>query len=317
MHTLPIFQTVSRTFGFVIERRFFTLLRLIWLPMLLSLVVGLLPVWYQVEAIGLTPTPEAMDALQSDRVFNAIQILNVLASFVLTAMVAISVHRMILLDDRQPGVFFYWRVTREEWLYILAWIGYFILVAIAFAIPLGAHFYYIASQETLTEAAALLASATDGNATAAENVERVRRLFADPRFFIALFMSVVFALIALARFGLVFPLIVAEGKLAFFRSWVLTRGSTLQLIGFWIVVSILTYVIVILLVAVLAAAIAGMVASVYAAGQAGGALGIVLLAVPAVVSFLMYFVIGITVFIAAMSFSYQALAHPDQDEAEA
>jgi hypothetical protein len=38
------------------------------------------------------------------------------------------------------------------------------------------------------------------------------------------------------------------------------------------------------------------------------------MAVPAAVSFLMYFVIGITVFIAAMSFSYQALAHPDASE---
>lgn len=314
MQTLPIFKTVSRTFGFVIERRFFSLLRLIWLPMMLSLVVGLLPVWYQFEAVGFPPKLEAMQALESDPLFNALQIINMIASFILGAMVAVSVHRMILLDDRQPGMFFYWRLTREEWLYILAWIGYIIVVLIAFAIPIAAHFYYIASNETLTEAAALLAGATNADAAAAENVERMKKLFTDPRLAIAGFMSIVFALIALARFGLVFPLIVAEGRLSFLRSWSLTRGSTLQLIGFWVVVTILTYVIVILLVAVLAAAIAGMAAAIYAGGQAGAALGIVLMAVPAAVSFLMYFVIGITVFIAAMSFSYQALAHPDASE---
>jgi hypothetical protein len=129
-------------------------------------------------------------------------------------------------------------------------------------------------------------------------------------------MSFVFALIALARFGLVFPLVVAEGRVSFWRSWTLTRGSTLQLIGFWIVTVILTVVIVILLTAVLLAAVAGMVSAVYAAGQAGGALGIVLLSVPAVLSFLMYLVIGIAVFIAAMSFSYRALANPEEGESQ-
>ena len=312
MHTLPIFETVSKTFGFVIERRFFTLLRLIWLPMLLSLAIGLIPAWYQYEAIGFPPKPEAINALNEDPVFNILQLLNTIVSFILGAMVAISVHRMILLDDRQPGVFFYWRMTREEWLYILAWVVYFILVMIAFAIPIAAHFYYIASHETLREAAALIAGATD--ADAAQNAERIKRLFSDPRLMIAICMSFVFALIALARFGLVFPLIVAEGRLSFWRSWVLTRGSTLQLIGFWVVVSIVTYALALLLVIVLGAAVAGMFAAVYAGGQAGGALGIVLLAVPAIVSFLMYFVIGITVFIAAMSFSYRALA--DQNAAE-
>ncbi|NOT38983.1 MAG: hypothetical protein HOP13_00665 [Alphaproteobacteria bacterium] len=310
MHTLPIFETVSRTFGFVIERRFFSLLRLIWLPMLLSLAVGLLPDWYQFEAIGFPPKPEAMKALENDSLFTILQILNSVASLILGAMVAISVHRMILLDDRQPGVFFYWRLTREEWLYFLAWIGYFILVMLAFALPIAAHFYYVASNETLKEAAAFLASATETDA--AQNAERVKRLFSDPRLAIAGVVSFVFALIALARFGLVFPLIVAEGRLSFWRSWVLTRGSTLQLIGFWVIVSILTYVLVLLLAVVLGAAVAGMVVSVYAGGQAAGALGIVLLAVPAVVSFLLYFVIGITVFIAAMSFSYRALAAPDE-----
>ena len=312
MRALPIFETVSRTFGFVIERRFFSLLRLIWLPMLLSLAVGLLPMWYQFEVVGFPPKPEAMQALENDAIFNTLQILNSVASFILGAMVAISVHRMILLDDRQPGVFFYWRLTREEWLYVLAWIVYFLVVMLAFALPIAAHFYYVASHETLKEGAALLASATD--ADAAKNAERLKRLFADPRLAIAGVMSVVFALIALARFGLVFPLIVAEGRLSFWRSWVLTRGSTLQLIGFWIVVTILTYVLVLLLIAVLAAAVVGMAAAISAGGQAGGALGIVLMAVPAAVSFLMYFVIGITVFIAAMSFSYRALAAPEVDE---
>ena len=42
--------------------------------------------------------------------------------------------------------------------------------------------------------------------------------------------------------------------------------------------------------------------------QTVGALGIVIFAVPAAVSLLVYIVFGITIFIAALSFCYKALA---------
>jgi hypothetical protein len=310
MQSLPIFDTVSRTFGFVVERRFFSLLRLIWLPVFLSVAVGMLPLVYQIEMVGLEPNPAKEALLLRDPAYWALEAVNIVMSLLLGAMIAVSVHRMILLDDRQPGAFFYWRLTREEWLYILAWIGYFILVCLALALPIAAHFYYVASFESVGQAVAVLSSMAEGDP--AKNVEGMRKLFGDPRLFIALGLGIVFALVALARFGLVFPIIVAEGRLSFWRSWVVTRGNTLQLIGFWIVTVILTYVVIILIVAVAAAAVAGIFLSTALGGQAGSALGIALLAVPAAISLAMYLVIGVTLFIAAMSFSYRALASEEQ-----
>ena len=303
MHSLPIFETVSRTFGFVIERRFFSLLRLIWLPVFLSVAVGTAPALYQFAVMGFPPDPAKAVALNSDPIFHALSIVNFVASLVLSAMIAISVHRMILVDDRQPGTYFYWRFTREEMLYILAWLGYLILVMLAIMLPFVAHFYYISTHETQKALTAVTAFTQDP----AKNAAVLKNALSDPRLIFVGILSATFALVALARFGLVFPIIVAEGQLSFWRSWQLTRGNTLPLIGFWIVVVILTYVVVVLLVAVALAAMVGIFAA-FAGGQTAGALGTILLAVPAAISLVMYLVIGITMFIAAMSFSYKALA---------
>jgi hypothetical protein len=297
MNKLPVFRTVGQTFGFVVERRFFALLRLIWLPAFLSVVISVFPAAYQFSVAGFPPDPVKMDMVHADPVWWVLNLVSMVFSLIFGAMIAISVHRIILLDDSQPGVYFYWRLTRDEVLYILAGIGYGILVGLAFALPLAAHFYYIASYEGGIAAAAKLA---DG--------EALERLASDPRLAIAAVLSLVFGLGALARFGLVFPIIVAEGKLSFWRSWVVTRGNVLRLILFWIVVVVLAYVLILLTVAVLGLAVAGMVAAVIAGGKEVGALGILVFSVPAAVSLMIYLVVGITLFIAAMSFSYKALA---------
>ena len=111
-------------------------------------------------------------------------------------------------------------------------------------------------------------------------------------------------------FGLVVPIIVVEGRLSFARSWVLTRGNFWRLVGFWIIVVVLTYVLVLAMLAILALAVAGMFSGVLLGGKTVGALGILVFAVPAAVSLLVYLVVGITIFIAGMSFSYKALAGP-------
>lgn len=304
MNKLPVFRTVGRTFGFVVERRFFTLLRLIWLPTLLSIAIGLLPAVYQFGTVGWPPDPERLQSLPADPLLSAFEILNFVASLVLGAMIAIAVHRIILRDDEQPGVYFYWRFTGEEFRYILAWIGYFILVGLAFAAPVAAHLHYVATYEGKTM---LVAAAEIANKDAP-----FKELLSDPRLGIAAFLAVLFGFAALARFGLVFPIIVAEERLSFVRSWVLTRGNVMRLIGFWIVTVILAYVLILAMVAVLAAAVAAMVAATFVSNEAG-AIGILVLAVPAAVSIAVYLVVGVTLFIAAMSFSYKALTE-DQDQ---
>lgn len=304
MNKLPVFRTVGRTFGFVVERRFFTLLRLIWLPTLLSITIALLPAVYEFGHAGFPPDETKLEALHQNSLYWVLEALNVIASLVLGAVIAIAVHRIILRDDVQPGVYFYWRFTGEEFRYILAWFGYFILVGLAFAAPIAAHLHYVATYEGKTM---LVAAAEIANKDAP-----FKEILGDQRLGIAVFLSVLFGFAALARFGLVFPIIVAEERLSFVRSWVVTRGNVMRLIGFWIVTTILAYVLILAMVAVLAAAVAAMVAATFVSNEAG-ALGIVVLAVPAAVSIAVYLVVGVTLFIAAMSFSYKALTE-DQDQ---
>jgi hypothetical protein len=292
----------------VVERRFFSLLRLIWLPSLLSVFVALLPLYYQFEAYGLTPDPKNFERIGNDPILNALQWFNMVASIALTAIIAISVHRMILLDDQQKGVYFYWRLTREEWLYMAAWIGYSLIVLIAAGLPLAGHFYWLFTHDWHGQLPHFpkVPSPEGGKAV----FDFMQTLFADPRMWIVIFLSVLFGLVALARFGLVFPIIVAEGRLSFARSWVLTRGNFLRLVGFWIIVFVLTYVLILIMISILVVAVVAMLSGVLAGGKTVGALSILVFAVPASVSLVVYLVVGITIFIAGISFTYQALAGP-------
>lgn len=301
MNKLPVFKTVGQVFGFVVERRFFTLLRLIWFPALLSVVIGVLPMAYQFQTLGLQPTPEQSMGLFRDPIYLALSCLNLVLSFVLSAIIAVCVHRMIFFDDTRPGTFFYLRFTGDEGRYILAIILYTLVVLIVVAVPIGGHLAYVFTQE---------------HVPAAFDPTVLKTIVQDPRTWIAYGLGILFALTVLTRFGLVFPIIVAEGRLSFARSWELTRGNFWRLIGFWIITVILAYLLIIVLGLILAFAFAAMAGSVLLGGQTVGALGILLFAVPVAVSLLVYIVVGVTLFIAALSFSYKALAGEVPKQAE-
>jgi membrane-anchored glycerophosphoryl diester phosphodiesterase (GDPDase) len=112
----------------------------------------------------------------------------------------------------------------------------------------------------------------------------------------------------LVRFGLVFPTIVAESRLSFGRSWALTRGNFWRLIAFWLLVGILGSILLLFLLSIVALAVGGIVVAVMSGNETVGALGVLVLAVPAAAGFLVYFVVAVAIFVAALSFSYQALA---------
>lgn len=296
MNKLPVFKTTGQVFGFVVERRFFTLLRLIWFPALLSVAAGIGPAVYQVQTLGFEPAkPEDVLALYSDPTYVGLMSINFIASIVLSAIIAVCVHRMIFFDDTRPGTFLYLRLTGDELRYMAAFLLYGLMVLIALAIPLGAHGAWVFTQELQG---------------AAPDPAMFQTLVQDPRTWIAYGLGIFFMLVALTRFGLVFPTIVAEGRLSFARSWELTRGNFWRLIGFWILVTVLAIILIMILVAIMAFAVAAMVGSVLLGGETVGALGILVFAVPAAVSLLVYVVVGITLFIAALSFSYKALAGP-------
>jgi len=295
MNKLPVFKTVGQVFGFVVERRFFTLLRLIWFPALLSVFAGVGPAIYQFQKLGVDPKPEAVFVLYGDPTYQVLSLINIIASFFLSAVIAVCVHRLIFFEDTRPGTYFYLRITGDEWRYMLAFVLFTLLTLIAFAIPVAAHAAVVFGQE-------LKGQPFDPS--------MMKSLMEDPRTWIAFGLGMFFSLIATVRFGLAFPAIVAEGRLSFARSWQLTRGNFWRLLGFWFLVYVLAVILIVVLVAVLAFAVAAMVGAVLLGGQTVGALGIIIFAVPAAVSLLVYIVFGITIFIAALSFSYKALAGP-------
>lgn len=302
MKKLPVFSTIGQTFGFVVERRFFTLLRLVWFPSVVAMIVSLLPAIYTYSKFGTIARPGGVGPGATltdvyDPTMITLELVNFVFSILLSAIIAVSIHRLILLDDRRPGTFFYLRLSRQEWLYILAWVIYFILIMLAFS-PFFAHLFYAASSQIGT-------ANFDDPATA----QRVfGPIFNDPGTAIALGLAMLFALIVTVRFGLVFPAIVAEDKLSFARSWQLTRGNFWRLIGFWILVTILGSLLLLFLLAIVGLAVGGIVVALMSGSETVGALGVLVLIVPAAAGFLVYFVVAVAIFVAALSFSYQALA---------
>ena len=313
MNKLPVFKTTGQVFGFVVERRFFTLLRLVWFPSLLAMIFSILPAIYVFAKYGTVPQKfehqivgvKVNLEVGADPVIAGLDLLNFIASMLLGAIVAVSIHRLILLDDRKPGTFFNLRLTGQEWLYILAWILYFVVMMLAFA-PIYGHLLYSVHGQ--------LQSLPWNDPEAVSKV--LAPALNDPRTAVAFGLSILFMFVVLVRFGLVFPIIVAENRLSFGRSWVLTRGNFWRLILFWILVIILGFILLMVMMAIIVFAVAAMFGSVLLGGQTVGALGILVFIVPAAVAFLVYFVIAVAIFVAALSFSYRALAGPRAQEAE-
>lgn len=312
---LPIFKTVGKTFGFVVERRFFTLLRLVWFPALLSVVSSaavLLYLYFRYQELPewLQPDPDKIEVktfqfgfkldprANEDVVLAALQIGDFFLQLLLGSIIAVCVHRIILKHDDQPGRLIYLRLTGEELRYMVCGVLYPLICLVAMMIPLAAHAAWVFSNHgTAPIDWAQMFSATAINS----------RLGGQQLVPVGI-LSLVFALIALARFGLVFPVIVAEGGISFSRSWSLTRGNTLRLIGFWILTVIAASVLLVFLVAVLRFGIGGVGLSIDIAGSVGGALALIMLASPGIAAGLTYLVIGTTLFVAAMSYSYKAIA---------
>ncbi len=303
MNKLPVFSTIGQTFGFVVERRFFTLLRLVWFPALITMIVSLLPALYLFAKYGRLPEKIQHRVAGAsveyhnieDPVLTGLETLDFVSQLVLGSIIAVSIHRLIILDDRRPGTFFYLRLSKQEVLYVIGWIIYFVALMLTL-IPFFGYLLYGGWQQ-------LEAAGFDERVSTAF----VRSAFQDPLTFVALGLTVSLAVGVLVRLSLTFPIIVAENRASFARSWALTRGNFWRLVIFWILFAILAAILLTFLLAVTAAAVAAIVGSVVLGGQAIGALGVLVFLVPAAVAFLVYFVLAVTLFVAALSFTYQAL----------
>ena len=127
------------------------------------------------------------------------------------AVVAVSLHRVILFGDRAPGTWLNIRFGKVEALFAILPAAYLITLLLTFivlsALGLPTEFH------VKGEPAMVL--------------------------FLWIVMAVVFFL--LARFCLVFPIAVMERRVDFALAWTLSRGNVWRMIGVWLVLTMLAY----------------------------------------------------------------------------
>lgn len=313
---LPVFSVIGQTFAFVVERKFFTLLRLVWFPAVLSMLSSLMQPIYLYAAYGQLPDMPGEGGsvrinygfevnFTGDPVLDTLDIVDAFLQLVLGAIIAVSVHRIILRDEEDAGEYFHLRFTSDEFRYVLAGIGYMLLFILALFLPFMGHMYWMESRSgTLPfDWHQLIAT------------EHLQTLAKSRAIFPLAGLSVLIGLGALARFGLVFPLIVAENRISFWRSWVLTRGNFLRLVAFWILMTVFATLLLGMLATVVFLAFNAVMGAITSGGATTGALALLVFAAPAGAAFLTYLVMGVTLFVAAMSFSYKALS-TDEEEAD-
>src|SRR5258708_37076488 len=135
MASLPVLRTVGAAYRFLV-RDFTTLVRLAWFPLLVLAVVQYLAAEATLDAVAGGPGGEDQPvATPYDLVQWVVQI-------VVFAIVAVSLHRVILFGDRRPGQYIAFAFGRPEILFavlqVLAFVGYFV-VGLAAAIALAGH----------------------------------------------------------------------------------------------------------------------------------------------------------------------------------
>lgn len=307
---LPVFSVIGQTFAFVVERKFFTLLRLVWFPAVLSMLSSLMQPVYMYLAYGKLPDRVEQKVsygfevnFTGDPILDTLDIVDAFLQLVLGAIIAVSVHRIILREEEDTGEYFHLRFSADELRYIVVGIAYMLVFLLAMALPFVGHMYWMESR----------AGTLPFDWQQLVAIEHLTTLAKSTALVPVAGLSVLVALGALARFGLVFPIVVAEERISFWRSWVLTRGNFLRLVAFWIITTILATVLLLMLVAVVGIAIGAVVGAITAGGATTGAVTLLVFAAPAAAAFLTYLVIGVTLFIAAMSFSYKALASEEPE----
>jgi hypothetical protein len=199
MSKIPVFATVSRTYGFLLGD-LPTIVRLTWAPFLLA--SGLSYVYgpgIMDATIAAKDNPDALMALAP------MQLLLGLAGFLTGIIATVALLRVVLFGDRKPGLFVYlWfggaelRLVIVSILLLVAIIAGAIGVALVLALLGG------------------LSAAVPGSG--------------------ALVGILAFALVPLTiwvalRLTLIWPVVVAENNLGVERSWQLMSGNALRMLG--------------------------------------------------------------------------------------
>lgn len=216
MAKIPVLTTVSRAYGFLLGE-FGTILRLAWAPLAVGAAASYFYGGMVVDA-AIESTKDPSRAMQ----YMGVNFLLTVVSFVAVVMAIVALLRVVILGDRKPGLFVYLWLGGAEVRLIIVY-ALLLVAAIAAFVATGLVFALLAALSAAIPALSVLL---------------VVGLF-------ALMFAVIWAAL---RLSLVPPVVVAENSLGVERSWELSRGNALRLLGV-MVLTFLPYAIVATLVA--------------------------------------------------------------------
>lgn len=177
---LPGFEVAGAAFVFLARERW-TILRLSWFPMLLATLAER----FARGQVGIAGSEFLTVATW--------------------AVIAVSLHRVILFGDRAPGTWLNIRFGKVEALFAILPVAFLLVTTTmsALGLPTKVHF-------------------TGGPA-------------------VAMWIVVAVIVFFVVRFCLVFPIAVMERRIDFAQAWALSHGNVWRLIGVWFLVTMLAY----------------------------------------------------------------------------
>jgi len=279
VHKLPVLETAGRAYQFLL-REAGTILRLSWLPLLVVTIIQYFVIRAQFSAIRSALEAGKVGAMTGISPMWQWQFLNFVVTIFGTAVVAVALHRVILLGDRKPGRFAHVAFGRVEMLFallpIIVMIPIFIVSVLVFV--LSAVVFPKSGYAFVLVAVVLLWAA---------------------------------AIFVIVRLALVFPLAVLEGRYNVSQSWSLTRGNFWRLVGLWLV-ALIPFAVV---VAIITAATSPLPA--LGQGASKNVTGMFeqfesLLLIQTIVNYV-WAIIGGALGVAVLSYSYKALSGIDPD----
>ena len=200
---IGVFSVVGSAFSFAWEN-FFTLLRLGWLPVLISSSFSYVS--------GL---PELLDPPEWVGQINPLIFqISFFLAYLVWAVFAVAVHRLVLVEDEPPRGLFYFRMTTDEFRYALAPLAISILpfgiLALGNSAILGPDgiIWAFGSEKPIVEQTELQS-----------NIQNALSIG-----------SVIVAVYVGMRLLLTLPIVAVEHKIGLWKSWSVSGGNVLRLI---------------------------------------------------------------------------------------
>ncbi len=289
---LPVFRTVGRTYGFLFKR-FFEILRVSWFG-IVGMAVVIVGMFAMIMGVGGdlregAPIVAMSPAEMLEEPLFYIFLLAYIPMFVFIVMVSVGVTKVYFDLPRGSGAF-YFKLDGAFWRVLAAYILYFL--------------FYITLDSALSGGMVALlglASAQGGS-----DPQNIFQQFSTPIGIVfiigAMILYFLFLFISL-RISLLVPAAVTDGGLGFSRSWRFMKGNVWRLIGAYLVMIILFYVLMAALIIGLASA-ATAIGAFAQWGEPPGTRSVLVMMIPV---FFLFYSVFFGVLIGLGSAAYKAL----------